>query len=204
MTNYEYIIASLPVLDKDSRNITVRDCETVLEEILSQATASDKALIEFLQRGSDPAALEDEAFWKEALCHKDAFIRRYFTWDLCERNAKVRHINAALGRDAGQDLMSVEGFVQDDALASSLDALLATEGLLEREKAIDDARWEMIEDAVVMEVFSIDVVLSFIARMEIVERWLKLDRQKGQDMFRSLVNEVRGTFGGVKFEDKKK
>ena len=38
--------------------------------------------------------------------------------------------------------------------------------------------------------------------MMIIQRWLKLDEQTGREMFRRLVEEVRGTFKGVEYNDK--
>lgn len=45
-----------------------------------------------------------------------------------------------------------------------------------------------------------DVILGFLAKAMIVERWNSLDRKKGAELFRRYVDEVRGTFKGIDFQ----
>ena len=42
-----------------------------------------------------------------------------------------------------------------------------------------------------MEVFTIDQILGFVAKLQIVARWLRLDPQTGRELFRQLVEEIR-------------
>ena len=42
-----------------------------------------------------------------------------------------------------------------------------------------------------------DVILAFLAKGKLIDRWNKLDRKTGEEMFRKLVDEVRGTFNGI-------
>ena len=44
--------------------------------------------------------------------------------------------------------------------------------------------------------FDINVILGFLCKLHIVSRWAMLDEQTGREMFRKLVDEVRGTFRG--------
>ena len=47
--------------------------------------------------------------------------------------------------------------------------------------------------------FDLTVILGFIVKLKIIDRWMKLDEATGREMFRELVDEVRGTFAGVKY-----
>ena len=49
--------------------------------------------------------------------------------------------------------------------------------------------------------FDIDTILGFIAKLNIVARWFRLDEQTGREMFKKLVDEVRGTFTGVQYNE---
>ena len=49
--------------------------------------------------------------------------------------------------------------------------------------------------------FDIDILLSFITKLKITDRWSKLDPESGRELFRRLVGEVRGTFKGVQFNE---
>jgi len=205
MTNYEYIIASLPDITLDERNGSSLDAEAAMQEILEQSTDHDKALIAFLRNGLDQENLEDrEAFYAEALKHPNAFLRRWFSFDLMVRNAKVRYLNTELGRPLEQDKVSIGEREDDPEDLKAIDAIFMGNDLLGRERALDKAYWKVAEEAVLTEVFSIDVVLSFIARLHIVQRWLKLDEQTGREMFHRLVKEVRGDYEGVHFNETNK
>ena len=51
--------------------------------------------------------------------------------------------------------------------------------------------WEQIDKLCLLQVFSLDVILAFCAKLPIVVRWLKLDPQRGAQLFKELVNEIR-------------
>lgn len=199
MKNYEYIIASLPVLTQDGKAVSGTTEEDVINGILDLCDASDKARIAELRSGWDTEAL-DSAFYEKILKSRNRFIRTYYAYDLTARNAKVEYLNKALGRPEGMDVVSVAGFKADPAHVAELRRVLAADDLITREKGLDDACWKMIEETVLMELFSIDLILAFIAKLHIVCRWLKLDEQTGREMFRRLVDEVRGTFAGVDYK----
>ena len=216
MNNYEYIIASLPVLSQDGKDLRNLDYDGTVAFIRQQCSPADRMLTDQLLRGFDEETL-GEAFYREALGERirkadpfsaeptppqpprNAFIRDYFTFDLRVRNAKVRFLNKALGRPAGQDI-----FLEPDGEfpeAERLAAVLAEKDILKRERGLDDLMWEKALSLVTFRPFSIDAVLGFIARFHILERWIRLDEQTGRELFRRLVEEVRGTFRGVDFHE---
>jgi len=206
MNNYEYIVASLPDISTGWKFGDNRP-QDYIEEILSQCSAHDKELIGFLISGSLDENLNAD-FYTKALTHGNAFIRNYFTFDLNVRNAKVRYLNKALGRPADKDVLTFpEGTPQAvlDAVgaefeeASVLDAALNSGDILSRERGIDDVMWDKIDRLTIFNYFDINVILGFIAKLNIVARWYRLDEQTGREMFKKLVDEVRGTFKGVEY-----
>ena len=83
--------------------------------------------------------------------------------------------------------------------APGVQAALATTDILARERALDDIRWEKISALNLFDYFNLDTILGFIARYRITRRWAVLDEQAGRELFRKLVQEVRGTFKGVEY-----
>lgn len=197
MDNYEYIIASLPVLTADMRGGI--DTEGTLSEIKKGCSAKDNALIGFLMDGWVDERLT-QAFYDKAITHSDPFLRGYFAYDLMMRNAKVRYLNKALGRDADQDTLSAPE--ADAAELGRIEAALATDDILARERALDDLMWAKIAELSLFDYFNIDAILAFIAKLHIIDRWLRLDEESGREMFGRLVTEVRGTFKGVNYTEK--
>ena len=197
MDNYEYIISSLPVLQPDARPSDA-SLGNILAFIRSQLSARDNALVDQLLRGHDETQL-GEAFYKEVLSSKDRFLREYFRFDLNLRNAKVRYLNQALNRPEDQDIFMVPDGVFEEA--AKADAALNRTDILARERALDDLRWEKISAINLFDYFNIDTILGFIARYQIILRWLRLDEATGRRLFRTLVEEVRGTFKGVEYNE---
>ena len=206
MANYEYIIASLPDITTGWK-FGEKGPQDYIEEIVSLCSEKDNDLIDFLLSGYMDENLNAE-FYSKALTHKDRFIREYFRFDLNVRNAKVKYLNKALDRPAEQDVLTfpedADAAVLDAAEAEfeeagSLDAVLNAGDILSRERGIDDLMWEKISSLTLFNYFDINVILAFITKLNIVARWFRLDEQAGREMFKKLVDEVRGTFKGVEY-----
>ena len=194
MNNYEYIIASLPVLQAGYRGPL--DAEGLLEEIREQLSATDAASLQLVLDGWNANALNEE-FYTSAAKSRSAFIREYFLYDRLLRNAKVAWLNKSLGRPEGQDIMPAPGAdttdedFEDQARAAEV---LAGSDILERERGLDNLLWERIDSLTIMHVFDLDVILGFAAKLQIVNRWLKLDETTGRELFARLVSDMKSQY----------
>lgn len=200
MNNYHYIVAGLPVLSHDW-NPGEHTPESIRAEILEQCSEKDRKTIGMLEKGFVDENLTED-FYRQALASRNRFVRDYFRFDLNVRNAKVRYLNEALGRDPKKDVIVL---TEDDSRdefeeVSKLDAVLHGKDILERERRIDDLMWDKIDEMTTYDYFDIEAILGFLAKLHIVERWYILDEKTGREMFRKLVDEVRGTFKGVRFD----
>ena len=215
MSNYEYIISSLPYLTADYKYAEGLGFERVLDDIRDNLGEKDSEVLAFLLRGFQAQELGPD-FYAAALQHSCKFIREYFRFDLNLRNAKVRFLNQELGRPAEQDVVTGQGTPEDEDLDIDLyrfhggefeeliqvENALALGDILSREKALDDIAWEKITALETFHYFDLTAVLAYVAKLHIVDRWLALDEEKGRELFRQLVNEVRGTFKGVNYTEK--
>lgn len=194
MNNYEYIIASLPVLQAGYRGPL--DAEGLLEEIREQLSATDAASLQLVLDGWNANALGEE-FYARAAKSRSAFIREYFLYDRQLRNAKVAWLNKSLGRPEGQDIMPAPGAditdedFEDQARAAEV---LAGSDILERERGLDNLLWDRIDALTIMHVFDLDVILGFAAKLQIVNRWLKLDETTGRELFARLVSDMKSQY----------
>lgn len=190
MNNYYYIIAGLPELSRDW-TAGEKDADAIIGEIKGQCSARDRAVIEFLEKGYVAEELSPD-FYGEALKHKVRFIREWFGFDLDVRNAKVKYLNKALGREASKDVISIPG--RETEGNPELERILSDNDILARERGIDDLYWAKADSLTVFHYFDLTVILGFIARLKIIDRWLKLDEETGRKMFKKLVDEVMETF----------
>ena len=206
MNNYEYIVASLPDITTGWK-FGEKTPEDYIEEIVSLCSNKDRETITFLMDGYCDEKLNAE-FYCEALQHKNEFIREFFLFDLNVRNAKVKYLNKALGREADRDVLTfgedaapkvLEATEKEFEEAAALEAVFAQADILSRERGIDDLMWDKISNLTTFNYFDINAILGFITKLNIVARWFRLDEQTGREMFRKLVDEVRGTFKGVEY-----
>ena len=215
MSNFEYIISSLPFLTADYKYEDGQGFYTVLEEIKENLGEKDTEALDFLLDGFNPKKLEAN-YYAIALKSPIAFVREYFRFDLNLRNAKVRYLNRVLGRPEDLDIVTGMGTGEEEDLdidgyrfkggefEEELKVLGALESasLLDREKALDDITWEKIDSLETFHYFDLTAVLAYVAKLHIVDRWLALDEEKGRELFRKLVQEVKGTFKGVNYTEK--
>ena len=187
LNNYEYIIASLPVLQQGYDGAL--DTGAVAEEIRSGLSQKDAAALSFLSAGLEGSAL-GEQFYKDAAASRNSFIRDYFAYDLGLRNAKAAYLNKALGRPEGKDLLPSAEEFEDAAKAQEV---LSNTDILARERGIDDLLWAKAEELTQMHIFALDVILAFVVKLHIVGRWLALDEQRGRELFRKMVKDIKET-----------
>ena len=107
MNNYEYIIASLPVISRDWKPADGATPKDLISMIKSQCSKSDNILIDTLIEGYDDSRL-DADFYRTVTGHHNRFLKEYFNFDLIVRNAKVRYLNISLGRHSEEDIFMTE------------------------------------------------------------------------------------------------
>ena len=62
-----------------------------------------------------------------------------------------------------------------------------TEELVEREKKIDRLRWNWMEETTFFDYFTVERLFVFLLQLEMIERWISLDKEKGSQLFRSII-----------------
>ena len=209
MNNYTYIIAGLPDFTPDWRqgDKSLEDYLAQVKELLSE---KDKETLRLIEDGFNKEKIGLE-FYKEALANRSTFIQEFFQFDLNVRNAKVRYLNQALGRDPQKDVLSladpdaeekgIEVEEPEFKEAARLQAILEGKDILARERGIDDLYWDKIDEITLFDYLNFSKILGMVVKMMIIRRWLLLDEEAGRAMFKRLVDEVRGTFKGVEYNE---
>ena len=210
MNNYVYIIAGLPDFTPDWRQ-GHKVLDGYLAQVKELLSAKDNEVLDFIMRAFDKEHIGPELY-KEALAHRSGFIREFFLFDLSVRNRKVRYLNQALGRDPEKDVLTLrdpeaeetglEAEEPEFKEAAKLQDILEGKDILSRERGIDDLYWEKIDELTMFDYLNFDRILGMIVKMMIIRRWIMLDEETGRAMFKRLVEEVRGTFKGVEYNEK--
>lgn len=196
MDNYVYIVASLPDIAVSYEGAPF-DYTAVKESIVELLSEKDQKLVELLEEGFDENTLGAE-FYKKAAESKNRFIREYFDFDGRLRNMKVAYLAKRL--DKKGDAYLVDMPEADFEEEGQIKDILANDDFVLREQKMDELKWEKASDIARMDYFNMNAILAFLVKAKTVQRWAELDKTKGEEMFRKLVKEVRGTFEGINKE----
>lgn len=60
-----------------------------------------------------------------------------------------------------------------------------------REKRLDLLRWKWLDTQTFFKTFDIEAVISYVLRLEMLERWMMLDKVRGEKTFRQLVSGMK-------------
>lgn len=133
------------------------------------------------------------------------FLSRWFALNQTLRNVMVIHTCKALGWDAStyvvgqthieQQLLSSKARdydLSDDVPEIGRMVQIAEEAdITKRERMIDALKWEWLEEECFGKVFDIDSLLAYYLRLQILERWTRLNAEAGEATFRQIVHGLK-------------
>ena len=61
-----------------------------------------------------------------------------------------------------------------------------------KEKMIDAFKWVWLDDRTFFEPFSMEAVFAYLCKLQMLERWAKLDVEQGKETFRKIIDDLRG------------
>ncbi len=142
-------------------------------------------------------------YYDHAIEAPNEFLRQWFAYD-----RDLRNILAAIS--ARRNQLSMEGQLIGEyhlttALRNShardfglgpayayVERLIQWENnnWLERELAIDAMRWNFIEELNAFHYFDIEVVLGYLIKLMLLERWVHLDQSDGHETFQRLLQQL--------------
>jgi hypothetical protein len=193
MGNYHYIITGLPdiVFEAEGKAFSYKETRDSLYELCSE---EDQKLIDTLELGFDESNL-NAGFYSDVASSKNRFLREYFAFDREFRNLKVSHLAIQQSIDPEEHLVGeLDNFFEEK---EKITVILNGKNILDREKSIDKLIWDKVNDITAFDFFNVEKILAFLVKARITARWCAMDKEKGSEFFKKLVDEVRGTFQGV-------
>ena len=191
-----------------------------LEEIISSAKNGDtpnKNVPSYIYRFFDYyTANEGNAniIWEDVLSAyyydyatscANTFVADWFTFNrnvnnilvaFAARKYKMNISDAVIGNDEIAEALRTSG-ARDFGLTAALDyfenvqRLSENSRLQERERQLDDIRWKWLEDNSVFNYFSVEKLFVFLIKLSIIERWSKLDADKGMERYNEMIAELK-------------
>ena len=116
-----------------------------------------------------------------------AFSARKYKWDIAQNVVGNTEVCEALRTSGARDF-GLSGEV--DCLEQLMKISEITE-LVEREKKLDSLRWNWMEEATFFDYFTVERIFAFLLQLEMIERWIALDKEKGNRLFRSIIDALK-------------
>ena len=115
---------------------------------------------------------------------------------MAARKYKMEVAKVPVGTNAVSDALRTSN-ARDFGLADDLEyfeqlvRINDTIDLVDREKKIDLLKWNWMEDNAFFNYFTIEKIFVFLMKLEMIERWISLDKEKGNEMFRQLIGQLK-------------
>ncbi len=192
--------------------------QQVLEENIKEPTA---ALPEYMTRfiaafkNNEPLfpelSPENELttlFYEAMLQQDNKFLRHWYAFNLTLRNLVVaigarKHeipyekqiigsgdIQESIRKSHSRDF----GLANEVPFMEDLANIMRQDEVQVREKALDQLRWNYLDEETFFEYFTIERILAFTIKLGIVERWLGIDVDHGKEMFKKLMSELQASY----------
>ncbi len=151
-------------------------------------------------------------FYEFALQSKNDFIRNWFMFELDIKNILTAFNCIRYGYELSEQLIKVkqdnnsyslllskrlkhEYFDDDLPFSEQIFKVAESDSsLFEREKALDKIKWDYLDENTFFHYFTIEKVFSYVVKLLITERWLKLDAETGKSLLDRLMNDLKTSY----------
>ena len=147
-------------------------------------------------------------FFDQMLKLDNDFLRGWFAFELNLRNIiialsarkhEIPYEYQIIGTGEISNIIR-KSHARDFGLSAEIDFMedlaniVRNDNVQEREKAIDELRWKYLDEVTFFEYFTIEKVLAFTIKLGMVERWLGIDKDHGNEMFKKLLKELQSSY----------
>lgn len=116
-----------------------------------------------------------------------AMAARKYKMDVSKVVVGTNWVSDALRNSNARDF----GLADDLEYFEQLARINDTVDLVEREKKIDLLKWNWMEENTFFNYFTIEKIFVFLMKLEMIERWVVLDKEKGNELFRQLIDQLK-------------
>ncbi len=136
----------------------------------------------------------------------NGFVRTWYAFDRTLRNvcaaitarAQEREIAPELVGQGEIETLLARSSATDFGLKNEIDYLdqlfhiLDETNMVDKERRLDALRWDTADELTVFEYFTLDKVLAYCVKINIIHRWMALDKEVGRTMFERLIADLSG------------
>lgn len=147
-------------------------------------------------------------FYRWVTGHPNRFLREWFTFEQQLRNVLAALNCRKLDLDVDKHLVGDDHVTESIRKSNTGDFGLGRElpwlekvstlfngaDISAREFGLDLLRWEQVDEMITFDYFTVERIAGFIVQLGLAERWLQLDEEKGQEMFRRILDGLLSSF----------
>ena len=145
------------------------------------------------------------AYYAYAMKSKNPFIASWFEFNLninnilaafAARKYKMNVAEVIVGDTEVCEMLRTSN-ARDFGLSETLDyfeplqRLVETDDLVKKKKKVDQLKWKWLEDASFFHYFTVERLFVFLLQLEMIERWVLLDKEKGSELFRQMIQNLK-------------
>lgn len=144
-------------------------------------------------------------YYSYAMKTKNSFVSAWFEFNLnlnniqsaiSARKYKIDVAPTIVGDTEVCEMLrtsNARDFGLGDTLAylDNIQRISEIDDLVEREKKVDQLKWNWLEDESFFDYFTIERLFVFLLQLEMIERWISLDKDKGNELFRALIQSLK-------------
>ncbi|MDR2915303.1 MAG: DUF2764 domain-containing protein [Tannerella sp.] len=144
-------------------------------------------------------------YYNEAIECKNVFLSSWFEMNLNIGNILTAQNCQKYGLDKSSYIIGQneiarqlrQSSARDFNIGKTLDyiteivQIAEDQDLIMREKHLDALRWKWLDDNTFFKTFDIESVIAYMLRLEMIERWILLDKVRGEKTFRKLVSDMK-------------
>jgi hypothetical protein len=221
----------LHLLQKTGDNLIVGGKYTAveLEQGIREPLFQEEYLNQFIQAFAAETPIHTGMSWEDQLTSLyyhymtrqsgNIFLSNYYEFDQNIRNIitalnirkyKLKEKNRFIGDNIVSEALTQStlkdfGLTGEFPLIESLLHIFEEDDLIKRERAIDQIRWDYLDELNTFNYFTVEVILAEVIKLRMILRWIRLDEPTGRELFRKFIDNLNNSYTFDKeFDIKKK
>lgn len=210
----------LNILEKKEKDF-IQGGKYSLEQInqeLKEPGFDEEYLNKFINAFIEEKAVFENMSWEDQLTNlyydyltnkiNNKFINSYYIFDqninninaaLVARKYDIKNKNIFIGDNivtqaVKQSTLKDFGLAGEFPVVEKLINMFEDADSVARERESDRIRWDYLDELNSFNYFTIEVIIAYIIKLRMIERWLKLDEETGKEMFGKLIADLNSSF----------
>jgi hypothetical protein len=200
-----------------------------LEQGIREPLFQEEYLNQFIQAFAAETPIHTGMSWEDQLTSLyyhymtrqsgNIFLSNYYEFDQNIRNIitalnirkyKLKEKNRFIGDNIVSEALTQStlkdfGLTGEFPLIESLLHIFEEDDLIKRERAIDQIRWDYLDELNTFNYFTVEVILAQVIKLRMILRWIRLDEPTGRELFRKFIDNLNNSYTFDKeFDIKKK